>query len=172
MWDEFGNEITTFKAAKTAAEAKVESFNLDVTGTFSIGSTNSGINIYYIEFVPAQLNYQYDNDSTPTAVRFIGTLSNITDTTVIDTITLTFKSGENEAVKTINTVWESVNVSADGDDKGATFEKTDNTYYVVYSVTNITGALETDFSVTLTVTFTEASGLETMSVNRTFVLGE
>ena len=139
----------------------------------NIGVSNL-INLNSISFIKsdAQLNYQYNNDSTPTAVRFIGTLSNVTDTTVIDTITLTFKSGENEAVKTINTIWESVNVSADGDDKGATFEKTDNTYYVVYSVTDISGALETEFSVTLTVTFTEASGLETMSVNRTFVLGE
>ncbi len=161
LWDESGTQLTTIKAAKSAAEAKVESYNLDVTGTFSIGSTDSGVNMYYLEFVPAQLNYQYDNDDAPTAVRFIGTITNLTDYKTIESITLSFKLGTNEAEVNITTLYTSI---AD-----STFVETDNTYYVCYAITEITAAIGQSFEATLTVTFN--NGNDALILVRSFTLG-
>ena len=160
LWDESGTQLTTIKAAKTAADAKIESFNLDVTGTFSIGSSNN-VSIYYLEFVPAQLNYQYDNDDAPTAVRFIGTITNLADYKTIESITLSFKLGTNEADVNITKLYTSV---------ANTFEAVDNTYYVCYAITEITAAIGQSFEATLTVTFN--NGNEALTQTRSFTLGE
>ena len=160
LWDESGTQLTTIKAAKTAAEAKIESFNLDITGTFSIGSSNN-VSIYYLEFVPAQLNYQYDNDATPTAVRFIGTITDLADYKTIESITLSFKLGTNEAEVNITTLYTSI---AD-----STFVEKDNTYYVCYAITEITAAIGQSFEATLTVTFN--NGNDALILVRSFTLG-
>ena len=149
-------------------------YNVEIGHTYEIGSIN-GIYIFEVKFIPstsAHLNYQYNNDTTPTAVRFFGTLSNISDTTKIESITLTFESEGKTSTKSINKIWKSVNVETKDGDAGITFEEKANTYYVVYSVTNITDALGTEFSVTLTITFVNESILEVLATNRTFVIGQ
>ena len=119
--------------------------------------------ISFVKATSAVLNYQYDNDAAPTAVRFIGTITDLADYKTIESITLSFKLDGNDANKTVNITKLYTSVAN-------TFEEVDNTYYVCYAITEITAAIGQSFEATLTVTFN--NGNEALTQTRSFTLGE
>lgn len=139
---------------EVAVTGKLVNYNSN-TPEFTAGCT-------YVSFsAKSAINYQYDNDEAPTAVRFIGTLTNVNAETV-ESVTLSFVKDGVAANKEVElyTLYTSV---AD------TFVAADNTYYVVYILNGVQNVLNQELSVTMTVTFN--NGAEDLVATRTFTLG-
>ena len=112
----------------------------------------------------AKMNYQYDDDTTPNAVRLIGTIINV-DVTTIDSITLHFVKNDVPANKDIElyTVYESIS-GLEG------FEKAENTYYAVYVINGVQSVLNQSLVVTMTISFN--NGAEDLVATSTITLGK
>ena len=161
-----GNDVLS-QALKSTNTGEVATLEITEGKFYQIGA-GANIYLYQVTFTPtnsevsAKLNYQYGNDNEgDTAIRFIGTISNVNTTaegekTIVDitSIKLNFKltnaegTESKEFVEDITTIYTSI---AGLDEYG----EVDNQYYVVYSITKIDAFFGYKISVSMDVTYGE-----------------
>lgn len=154
----------TTSAVDSASVSELAEFTLNISeaGTYELGSTAGSVYFYYISFVEtpeladnttaevfAEMNTAGDT------LRFVGTLTGITDLANIDTIELILEKDGVATKKQIflTTCYTSVTGTSQ------TCAAADGTYYVIYRITGVTGLTGT-ISKQLKVTFTDGSFVE------------
>ena len=126
--------------------------------------------IYYLDFDSNfEINYQYDNDETPTKVRFVAAVRDC-NLESIKSINLTLKkdgvNSKNSPIQ-ITTVYTSV---MNGDE--VLYEAANNTYYIVYSITEINSDILLEqpvFEAILTINYMDSTS---QSVSRSMIFGK
>ena len=156
-----------------AVNPYLQSVTIAEAGTYYIGSSNSGVNFYYIEFIPAQsateladnVNLVFDaqyNGATAadsSKLRFIGTIDGVAfdDYANISNMKFTFTFNDVARECEVTKLYKSIK-SGETTVKAAT----DDTMYVVYQLNNINKAAYQGKKLTnckFTVTFEDGSSV-------------
>ena len=147
----------------------LQTIAIESAGTYYISANNNGY-IYYLDFDSNfEINYQYDNDETPTKVRFVAAVRDC-NLESIKSINLTLKkdgvNSKNSPIQ-ITTVYTSV---MNGDE--VLYEAANNTYYIVYSITEINSDILLEqpvFEAILTINYMDSTS---QSVSRSMIFGK
>ena len=128
----------------------------------TINETYQSVEIYKVSEKSLSINFMYNDDENPEAIRFISTIAGF-DTSEIESVQYSFvKNGETATPEAEKYIYESIS----GSD---VFVEKSNTYYAVYAIRGVQGVLNQSFNATITVTLT--NGLVLSVTSTTFNLG-